>query len=412
MLVKDRSAREDVWTRASPVLALVLLTEVILAGNLDWPPWANVFGAIAALVAAVAVINRLRGRPALALPEDVGAIELGAFVAIGGLLQLIGGQTTSAWVVCLANLVPLLVLYVWIAYGVASILRFTGRRIGEQLAAAVDLLARAIPLLLLFSVVLFINSRGASGLSPPWKSPSTARKSPRAIAPVLAAAICRSAEWYAEPCQASVQSANASGSPESHLRCSSRCSSPVRSHSAKPAPSARRAAARAGRSARARCPRAGRTRDRRPGRTTSATRRGRSAARRGARRARPGRASGRGRACSRGRRSCGRRPSRPRLARGTGPSAAASRRRPLRERAHRNLRAAFRAIADRLDEAGLLRTDAQAAADSLYAIASDGTYLRMTDGAGLAPDRYADWLADTLGAAVMRATRDQAAASA
>ena len=56
------------------------------------------------------------------------------------------------------NLGLLLVLYVWFAYGVASILRFTGRRVGEQLAAAVDLLARAIPLLLLFSVVLFINT--------------------------------------------------------------------------------------------------------------------------------------------------------------------------------------------------------------------------------------------------------------
>jgi len=161
MLVEDRSAREDIWTRASPALAFVLIAEVILAGNLDWPPWANVLvllGAIAALVAAVAIVNRLRDRPALALPEDVGAIELGGFVAIGGLLQLIGGQTTSAWVVCLANLALLLVLYVWIAYGVASILRFTGRRIGEQLAAAVGLLARAIPLLLLFSVVLFINT--------------------------------------------------------------------------------------------------------------------------------------------------------------------------------------------------------------------------------------------------------------
>ena len=79
-------------------------------------------------------------------------------MAIGGLLQLIGGQTTSAWVVCAVNLGLLLVLYVWFAYGVASILRFTGRRVGEQLAAAVDLLARAIPLLLLFSVVLFINT--------------------------------------------------------------------------------------------------------------------------------------------------------------------------------------------------------------------------------------------------------------
>jgi hypothetical protein len=161
MLVEDRSAREDVWTRATPVLAFILIVEVMLAGNLDWPLWANLLvlvGAVAALGAAVAAVNRLRGRPALALPDDVGPVELGAFVVIGGLLQLIGGQTTSAWVVCAANLALLLVLYVWIAYGLASILRFTGRRIGEQLAAAVGLLARAIPLLLLFSVVLFINT--------------------------------------------------------------------------------------------------------------------------------------------------------------------------------------------------------------------------------------------------------------
>jgi hypothetical protein len=161
MLVEDRTAREDVWTRATPVLALVLLAEVVLAGNLDWPAWANALvlvGAVAALTAAVAIVNRIRGRRALALPEDVGALELAAFVATGGLLQLIGGQTTSAWVVVVGNLALLLVLYVWIAYGVASILRFTGRRLGEQLAAALGLLARAIPLLLLFSVVLFVNT--------------------------------------------------------------------------------------------------------------------------------------------------------------------------------------------------------------------------------------------------------------
>jgi hypothetical protein len=161
MLVEDWTAREDVWTRASPVLGFVLIVEALLAVNAEWSPWANALvlvGAIAALAAAVAVVNALRGRPALALPEDVGVIELAVFVGVGGLLQLIGGQTTSAWVVCAVNVGLLLVLYVWFAYGVASILRFTGRRVGEQLAAALDLLARAIPLLLLFSVVLFINT--------------------------------------------------------------------------------------------------------------------------------------------------------------------------------------------------------------------------------------------------------------
>lgn len=77
--------------------------------------------------------------------------------------------------------------------------------------------------------------------------------------------------------------------------------------------------------------------------------------------------------------------------------------RPLRERAHRHLRAAFRVIADRLDDAGLLRDGAQESADSLYAIASESTYLRMTDGAGLSTDQYAHWLTETLGAILLRA---------
>src|SRR3954471_18923187 len=75
--------------------------------------------------------------------------------------------------------------------------------------------------------------------------------------------------------------------------------------------------------------------------------------------------------------------------------------RPLRERAHRHLRAAFRAIADRLDAAGLLRGRPQEAADSLYAIANEDTYLRMTEGAGLSPDRYASWLTSTLEAILL-----------
>ena len=75
--------------------------------------------------------------------------------------------------------------------------------------------------------------------------------------------------------------------------------------------------------------------------------------------------------------------------------------RPLRERAHERLRAAFRVIADRLDEAGLLRGEPQEAADTLYAIASEGTYLRMTEGAALAPERYAGWLGDTLAAVLL-----------
>jgi AcrR family transcriptional regulator len=72
--------------------------------------------------------------------------------------------------------------------------------------------------------------------------------------------------------------------------------------------------------------------------------------------------------------------------------------RPLRERAHANLRAAFRTIADRLEETDRLRVPAEEAAATLYAIASETTYLRS----GLAPKRYAEWLAATLAALIER----------
>ena len=75
---------------------------------------------------------------------------------------------------------------------------------------------------------------------------------------------------------------------------------------------------------------------------------------------------------------------------------------PLRERAHRNLRAAFRTIAERLDEAGLLRGGPQDAADTIFAIATETTYLRMTENAGFTVDRYARWLADTLSATLLK----------
>lgn len=75
--------------------------------------------------------------------------------------------------------------------------------------------------------------------------------------------------------------------------------------------------------------------------------------------------------------------------------------RPLRDQAHHRLRTSFRRLADRLHEDSLLRVNAQQAADTIYAIASESTYLRLTDGAGLSTDRYAAWLSDILTASLL-----------
>lgn len=76
--------------------------------------------------------------------------------------------------------------------------------------------------------------------------------------------------------------------------------------------------------------------------------------------------------------------------------------RPPRDRAHAALRAAYAAVAERLDHARLLRVTAAEAADTMYAICSETTYLRLTDGGARAPGRYAEWLASTLEASLLR----------
>jgi AcrR family transcriptional regulator len=75
--------------------------------------------------------------------------------------------------------------------------------------------------------------------------------------------------------------------------------------------------------------------------------------------------------------------------------------RPLRQQAHSRLRAAFGVVAERLDAAGLLRLSADEAADAMYGITSEATYLRMTEGAGMSAERYAEWLTDALSALLL-----------
>jgi len=162
LFVAGTTARTEVWTRAVPVLGLVFVGGVLGAIDLQWSTWANVgalIGGMAILLGGLALANHLRGRPLLARPRDVGAFELAGFVLLPAVLPAIfGGQTRSAWVTAVANLAVLAVLYGTIRYGLLSIVAWAARRLGGQLAASVILLARAIPLLMLFSVVLFLTT--------------------------------------------------------------------------------------------------------------------------------------------------------------------------------------------------------------------------------------------------------------
>jgi hypothetical protein len=156
---EDISPYEDVFNRAAPFLGLVLLGELLGAGNLDWSWWQNllaVTGGMAILLIAIAMLNHARGRPPRAIPERLGKTELAGFVLIPALLPLIfGGQVGSAVLTAGANLLLLVVIYAVVGLGLLSIVRWVLARILSQLRSAFTLLARAVPLLAIFVLLSF-----------------------------------------------------------------------------------------------------------------------------------------------------------------------------------------------------------------------------------------------------------------
>ncbi len=103
--------------------------------------------------------NHRRGRPLLASPEDLGPVELTAFVVFPALVPLVfNGQPLSALVTAVVNLAVLGLVGLGYGFGIGAILWWALRHLAGQLAVSLMLLARAVPLLLLFALVLFINA--------------------------------------------------------------------------------------------------------------------------------------------------------------------------------------------------------------------------------------------------------------
>ena len=152
----------DAWTRALPLLVAAYLLLGLNALDLyDWSLGQNLAAAAAVLimlVAAWAASNRLRGVATFARPTDIDPPELVLFVIGPTLPVLVVGQFRDALENIVIALVLLAVIYLWSAYGVGPLLRWASRRGSQQLTSLGSLVARALPLLLLFNTFLFINA--------------------------------------------------------------------------------------------------------------------------------------------------------------------------------------------------------------------------------------------------------------
>jgi hypothetical protein len=156
------SATGDVFTRAAPLLTLIFLGELAEAFSLDFTWWQNLLaflGAAALVAFCVAGVNRLRGRPALARPDSIGAPELAAFLLVPPLIPLVTDlqwhQTIGVFV---TNLVILGVIYLGTSYGVIPIVRWAFMQAFTQVRNILDLMAKSLPLLLVFSMFIFVNA--------------------------------------------------------------------------------------------------------------------------------------------------------------------------------------------------------------------------------------------------------------
>lgn len=159
-LIEQYSATEDVLTRALPALSIVFLLEFSLALNADWRWWQNVLaaaGGFALLLGLYAGVNRLRGLATWSLPSRVGPPELATFVLVPAIVTAAFGQGRQAVEVMVGNAVLLGLVYVVLSYGIVPLIRWTAARVFQQIGEVGGLLSRALPLLIVFVVFLFLT---------------------------------------------------------------------------------------------------------------------------------------------------------------------------------------------------------------------------------------------------------------
>ncbi len=153
------SARTDVWTRAVPALSVLFVLGLV--GELGFAALTGLGTFVVGIGLVVGVwlgLNRLRGQPVFALPRQVGRLEPVLFVAVPTVVSAVRSQT---WIdpvltVVVGSLILGLV-YAVTSYGLVAITRFVMGELGVQLRLLGSISSRAVPMLLLITMTIFIT---------------------------------------------------------------------------------------------------------------------------------------------------------------------------------------------------------------------------------------------------------------
>lgn len=156
------SARTDIWGRAVPVLIGAYLLGGLNAldirtRTLGWNVAAGAM-VLAVLAATWAIANRLRRRPMFSVPDELGPIELAAFLLGPVIPPIVVGQNGDALQAFLEGAAVLAVIYLGTSYAVLPLLRWAAGRATAQILLFLNTVVRVLPLLLLVITFLFVNA--------------------------------------------------------------------------------------------------------------------------------------------------------------------------------------------------------------------------------------------------------------
>jgi len=174
--IDDYSVTGDVLTRAVPFLTLVFVLEAFNTFSDERGGLAEVapfFVGVAVLVGALLLVNRLRGRRAFQRPDKVGGIEIAVFLLVPPILPAVlhDDRLVDSVGIFVTNVVILAVTYVVTSYGLLPMTRWGLRQLVSQLGDLADVVVRALPLLLIFTALMFMTAeiwQLCSGLGAPF----------------------------------------------------------------------------------------------------------------------------------------------------------------------------------------------------------------------------------------------------
>ena len=142
----------------------MVFLELFLAFGDRWAGWAQaaVFvGCVALGVAAFALINRVRGRRLVQLPDRVGVLEIVLYLVLPAVPTAIGSQNAVAenvLVVVVFNVLVLLVAFVVTSWGLLPMIRWSIWQLKAQIGDIANLTMKSLPILLIFSAFIFLNA--------------------------------------------------------------------------------------------------------------------------------------------------------------------------------------------------------------------------------------------------------------